>query len=71
LDDEGFATSTQPLTGGKYWVVFYGDPDADHSMGHGNMASISCVPSYEDMLQHKLAGCFTAEAIELRPGDLL
>lgn len=52
-------------------MVFYGDPSADESLGHGDMASIHCVPPYDDFLQHKLAGYFKAEAVVLRPGDLL
>jgi hypothetical protein len=71
VDAEGFGTSTQPLTGGKYWVMFYPDPNADKSQGHGNMGSIHCVPPYEDLLQHNLAGYFKAEGVVLRPGDLL
>ena len=71
IDDEGFGTSTQPLTGAKYWVIFYPDPNADPSLGHGNMASIRCVPDYETLLKHTLGGYFKAEGILLRPGDLL
>ena len=71
IDDEGFATSTQPLTGGKYWVIYYPDPNVDGSLGHGNMSSIRCVPDYEELLKHDLGGYFKAEAVVLRPGDLL
>jgi hypothetical protein len=69
MDDEGFNTSTQPLTGAKYWVLFYRDPTAP--LGYGDMGSIQFPPSYDDFSDHKLAGYMVAEAVELCPGDLL
>jgi hypothetical protein len=71
MDDEGFGTSTQPLTGGKYWVVFYQDPKMPMRETMGNLGSIRFPPDYDRYLAHDIGGFFTAEAVELRPGDLL
>ena len=71
VDDEGFGTSMQPLTGGKYLVVFYRNKKKESSVGRGDMDSIHCVPVYEQMLKHEFGNYLTAEAVELRPGDLL
>jgi hypothetical protein len=71
MDDDGFSTSTQPLTGSKYWVIFYQDPNARAELGHGNMASIKFPPAYANYVKHSLDGYMTAEAVKIGPGDLL
>ena len=71
LDDNGFQTSTQPLTGAKYWVTFSPDDTANMELGHGNMSSIHFCPELEDFLDHKLKGYFKAEADLIWPGDIL
>jgi hypothetical protein len=67
VDHDGFSTSTQPLTGSKYWVIFYRDPAAPADLGHGNMASIDFCPNYDHWLDHAFQGYMTAEAVVLRP----
>jgi hypothetical protein len=68
MDDEGFATTTQLLTGKKYWVAFYKDPAFD---GRGDVGGISFVPPHPVVENHDLLGWLTAEAIELCRGNIL
>jgi len=71
LDDAGFCTSTQVLTGKKYWAVFHRDPALPDDDLRGNMGSIGWSPPFADWYDHKLKGTFTAEAIEMVAGTLL
>jgi hypothetical protein len=40
IDTEGMGTSSQLLTGAKYWAVFYRDPGLPCGFEAGDMASI-------------------------------
>lgn len=71
VDDAGFGTSTQILTGKKYWVTFDRDPTLADDDPRGDMGSIAWAPPFADWYKHKLKGYFTAEAIEMVPGTLL
>jgi hypothetical protein len=71
VDGDGFATSTQLLTGKKYWVVYYRDrslPDGDAKGDMGGIAYSQSARKFED---HDLDGSFVAEAVVLNPGDVL
>jgi hypothetical protein len=70
-DTEGFATSTQILTGSKYWAIFTRDPTVGPKSTRGDMGSISGLPRLRDFQDHKFRGWFGAEAILLGPRDLL
>jgi hypothetical protein len=70
IDTEGMGTSSQLLTGAKYWVVFYRDPGLPHGYEAGDMASIHFKDQcYWD--EHELTNSFCAEAVTLRPGMVL
>jgi hypothetical protein len=71
LDDDGFSTSTQVLTGKKYWVIFYRDPSLPDNDRRGDLGAISWLPNHEEYMSHKFGGWLTAEAIEMVPGTLL
>jgi hypothetical protein len=71
LDDEGFNTSTQVLTGRKYWVVFSRDPTLPRHDIRGDMGGIGWSPDLEQFMAHDLKGWFKAEAVEMGPGCLL
>ena len=71
MDNEGFATSTQIITGKKYWVIFMRDSTLLPADPKGDVGSISFTPSYQQFKDHNLAGWFSAEAVELCPGDVL
>jgi hypothetical protein len=68
---EGFATSTQLLTGLKYLVVFTRDPKVAARSHRGNLGSIAFAPPLRDFQDHMLKGWMSAEGILLGPGDLL
>jgi hypothetical protein len=70
-DTEGFATSTQLLTGLKYWVTFSRDPKVAARSHRGNLGSIAFAPPHRDFQDHMLDGWMSAEGILLGPGDLL
>ena len=71
LDDAGLCTSTQVLTGKKYWVSFYKDPSVPKQDPAGDLGSIDWAPNFDDLYAHKFKGYLTAEAIEMVPGTLL
>lgn len=71
LDDAGLCTSTQILTGKKYWVIFYRDPSLKKHDPAGDLGSIDWSTSFSDLYEHKVKGYLTAEAIEMVPGTLL
>jgi len=71
LDDEGFGTIVQLLTGIKYWVSFERDPTLGQDDPRGDFGSVSCVPPIDAFLAHRLEGWLRAEGIELLPGDVL
>jgi hypothetical protein len=71
LDDAGLCTSTQVLTGKKYWAVFDRDPTLPDDDPRGDMGSIAWAPTFEDWYYHRLKGIFRAEAIEMGPRTLL
>ena len=71
VDDDGFCTSTQVLTGKKYWVVLYRDPSLPQGDLRGDMGGIGWAPKLEGLMAHELKGWFSAEAIEMGPGTLL
>jgi hypothetical protein len=70
-DDEGFGTSTQPITGAKYWVIFDRDRSLKAGKTRGDLGSISFAPPLSMFQDHAVKGWMTAEAVLLRPGDLL
>lgn len=70
-DTEGFATSSQLLTGLKYLVVFTPDPKVAPRSLRGNLRSIAWAPKCRELQDHMLEGWMSAEAILLGPGDLL
>lgn len=70
-DTEGFGTSTQILTGRKYWVIFTRDPSVGPQSTRGDLGSISALPLLRDFQDHKFQGFLCAEGIELGPNDLL
>ena len=67
LDNAGFCTFTQVLTGRKYYVVFDRDPSLPHRDVRGDMSSTGWAPTFRDFYDHKLEGFFKAEAVELGP----
>jgi hypothetical protein len=71
FDTEGFATATQPLTGSKYWVNFVRNPNLAPDDTAGDFGSILFAPPISMLQDHKLAGYMVAEAVELRPRDVL
>jgi len=71
MDNEGFGTATQLLTGAKYWVSFDRDPDLAPDDTAGDFGSIEFSPPISMLQNHELVGYLTAEAVELRPGDVL
>jgi hypothetical protein len=71
MDGDGLATTTQLLTGSKYWVVFYQDPSLKPGSIQGDMGGISCWPQQKKREQHQFEGYFVAEGIVLTPGDIL
>jgi hypothetical protein len=71
MDTDGFATATQPLTGAKYWVIFSRAPHLDRDDTAGDFGTISFSPPISMLQDHDLAQYMTAEAVELRPGDVL
>jgi hypothetical protein len=71
MDDEGFATTTQLLTGKKYWVAFYRDPSLQARDSRGDMGGISFVPPHPVVENHDLLGWLAAEAVELCPRNIL
>jgi hypothetical protein len=71
LDDAGLCTSTQVLTGKKYWVVFSKDPSHAKDNPAGDLGSIDWSPPFADLYAHKLKGFLTAEAVEMGPGTIL
>jgi hypothetical protein len=71
MDGDGFATSTQLLTGKKYWVVFYRDPSLPASDPRGDLGGISYSQSPTKFEDHDLDGNLVAEAVVLNPGDVL
>jgi hypothetical protein len=70
-DGDGFATTTQLLTGSKYWVVFYQDPSLKSGTVQGDMGGIQCWPPEHMRKDHNFDGYFMAEAVVLTPGDML
>jgi hypothetical protein len=70
-DTEGFATSTQPLTGSKYWVTFTRDPSVAPHSTRGDMGSASFAPPFAQFQDHNFNRWMVAEAILLGPTDLL
>jgi hypothetical protein len=70
-DTEGFGTSTQLLTGEKLWIAF--GPDRNRTPGDtkGDLGATSWAPPLNDYQDHKLRGYLTAEAILLRPTDVM
>jgi hypothetical protein len=71
LDDAGFVTTTQILTGKKYWVIFDRDLDLADGDTRGDFGSTSWSPNFNDAYGHKFDGYLRAEAIEMVPGTLL
>jgi hypothetical protein len=71
LDDAGLCTSTQILTGKKYWVMFLRDPALPDGDPRGDLGSTKWSPTFLDMYAHKFKGYLVAEAIEMVPGTLL
>jgi hypothetical protein len=71
LDDAGLCTSTQVLTGKKYWVAFSKDSSLGKKDPTGDLGSIDWSPDFEDLYKHNLKGFLTAEAIEMGPRTLL
>jgi hypothetical protein len=70
-DTEGFGTSTQILTGSKYWTIFTPDPTVGPHSTRGDLGSISGFPRLRDFQDHKFRGWMRAEAVLLGPNDLL
>jgi hypothetical protein len=70
-DGDGLATSTQLLTGKKYWVVFYRDPSLPNGDPRGDLGGIAYSQSRSKFDDHDLDGSFVAEAVVLNPGDVL
>jgi hypothetical protein len=71
LDDAGFCTSTQVLTGRKYYVIFDRDPGLPRHDVRGDMSSTGWAPPFADFFDHKLPGFFKAEAVELGPRTVM
>ncbi len=71
LDDAGLCTSTQVLTGMKYWVAFYRDPSLEKKNPAGDLGTIDWSPPFDDLYKHKVKGFLTAEAIAMGPGTIL
>ena len=58
------------MTGAKYWVLFYRNPELPPEIGGGHMGSIK----FKDFCywdEHILNNSFRAEAVVLRPGMIL
>jgi hypothetical protein len=70
-DTEGFATTVQPLTGLKYWVIFTRDPSVGPYSMRGDLGTTSFAPPLAQFQDHDLKGWMNAEAILLGPGDML
>lgn len=70
-DTEGFGTTTQPLTGKKYWVMFIRNRFLPHRDTRGDLGATSWAPPLVDYQDHKLDGYMTAEAVVIRPTDVL
>lgn len=70
-DTEGFGTTTQLITGAKYWVTFTRDRSRQPGDTKGDLGSISFAPPLDKFQDHALEGWMSAEAILLRPTDVL
>jgi hypothetical protein len=70
-DTEGLATSTQLLTGAKYWVAFTRDRSLLPHETNGDTCAISFLPPLAQYQDHQLQGWMAAEAVLLCPGDAL
>ena len=70
LDDAGFVTTTQILTGKKYWVVFDHDLELADGDPRGDFGSIGWSPDFDNLYGHNFDGYLRAEAIEMTPGML-
>jgi len=70
VDDDGLGTSTQLLTGCKYWVSYQRDPRVDVNHGAGNMRSVA-FRDHGEWEDQNMANAFYAEAITLRPRMIL
>jgi hypothetical protein len=70
-DTEGLGTTTQLLTGAKYWAMFTRDRSLPSGDTKGDLGAISYAPPLVDYQDHKLKGRMTAEAILMRPRDAL
>jgi len=71
MDGDGLATSTQLLTGKKYWVAFYQDPKLPKGDVKGDVSGIECWPPYDKVQKHDFRHYLVAEAIVLSPRDML
>jgi hypothetical protein len=71
LDDAGLCTSTQVLTGKKYWVSFYKDPSNTKKDTAGDLRTINWSPPFSELHAHNVKGFLTAEAVEMGPGTAL
>jgi len=71
FDTEGLGTTTQLLTGAKYWVMFNRDHSRPHRDTKGDLGAISFAPALAQYQDHELNGWMNAESILLRPGDVL
>ena len=67
VDDDGLATSTQILTGKKYWIVLYRDPALPTEDHRGDMGKTDFLPSIDSCQTQDFTGWMTTEAIELVP----
>jgi hypothetical protein len=70
-DTEGLGTTTQLLTSEKYWAIFTRDRSLPSGDTKGDLGAISFAPPLVDYQNHKLKGTMTAEAILMRPRDVL
>ena len=70
-DTEGLGTTTQLLTGAKYWVMFTRDHSLPSGETKGDLGAISFAPPLAEYQDHKFSGWLNAEGIVLRPGDVL
>jgi hypothetical protein len=71
MENEGFGTVIQPLTGAQYYIIFDRAPDLAEDDTTGDFGSISFLPPMNKLQNHEMEGYLTAEAVLIRPGDVL
>jgi hypothetical protein len=71
MENEGFCTVIQPLTGAVYLVIFNRAPGLAPDDTAGDYGSISFSPPIGMLRNHDMGEYLTAEAVLIRPGDVL